>query len=165
MFKVTSQLTNVRPSKTENPELATATSDGMVKINAPGAKLMGLTVKDYVTVVEAEKENGEAGLFLVKGNASNPAEKVAQVGSILSSSSGTQGGTLQFGSGNAWKSLGGNKEHRRVFDISSTPIESEGKNYFEINFVRTEEKLARAKKGEGKAKKATGNADNTQAAV
>ena len=148
-FKVKGQLTNVRPSKTENPELIATCTEGNVKINIPGAKLLGLASGDLVTIVPAETDNGDS-LFVVKGSAGNDGTngepKTPQVGALLSSISGTGAGALQFGSGNAWKELKGNKQTKIVYSISETPVEHEGKSYHELTFSREEAKAVREKK-------------------
>lgn len=143
MFKIKSQLTNVRPTKNESPELTTTPTPGNLKINAPAAKLLNVGVGEYLTIITAETENG-LGSFLTKGNKGN--DDVKQVGSILSSTSENGGGNLQFGSTNAWNELNGNKNVKKVYSISSTPIEFDGVNYFEITFNRDEEKAERKTK-------------------
>lgn len=142
MFKVKSQLTNIRPSKSESPELSTTPTKGNIKLNAPGATKMGLTNGDYVSIVKAEDENGES-LYAVKGNAGD--DKNPQFGSILSSTSGKTGGSLQMSSENAFRELGGNSTTRKVYSIGEA-IESEGKSYYKLNFVREETKAERKAK-------------------
>lgn len=163
MFKVVSQLTNVRPTKNEPPKLITSPSEGMIKINAPAAMAMAIGVKDFAAIVVAEKENGEQGIFIRKGAKADSVAKTPQVGSVLSSHSGTGGGTLQFGSTNAWEQLGGNKDKLRHFDVNITPIESDGVKYYELTFNNETDKTVRAAKGEGKAAKAKKAAEENQA--
>lgn len=153
-MKFLAPLTNVRPSKTDVPELSTAPSSGMLKLNTPGANLLGVTVKDYVTIVPAEKENGDEGFFITKGQAGSTIVdeatgkkvKTSQVGAILSSASGTGTGTLQFGSENAWQTLGGNDVVKKIYTISEEPVEQDGVQYFELVFSRDEAKAVRVKK-------------------
>jgi len=145
MFKVLGTLTNVRPSKTETPELNTAPSNGIIKLNAPACKLLGVTNGDLVTIVPAEDENGKS-LYITKGKAGSETE--SQVGAKLSSAAGKDktGGSLQFGSENAWRELSGNNNEKMVYTINETPVVYEGANYFQITFNRAEAKMARVKK-------------------
>lgn len=150
-MKFLAPLTNVRPSKTDVPELSTAPSSGMLKINTPAANLLGVTSKDYVTIVPAQDEEGNNKFYLAKGHASSTdanGKKIPQVGAILSSASGTGAGALQFGSENAWQTLGGNSEEKKFYTISETPYEQDGVQYFELTFNRSEAKMARKAKGE-----------------
>lgn len=141
-FKVKGQLTNVRPAKTEVPELTITTTGGTMRINAPAAKLMDLTAKDYITVVPAE-ENGQDAYYLTKGHAGNADSKTPQLGSILAASNKGGSGSLGFGSGNAWKELGGNDTDKFIYSISETPVEDGGNKYYRITASRKEPKVAR----------------------
>lgn len=149
MFKPLSQLTNVRPSKSESPELLTSPSSGQIKINAPAAKLLGVSVEDYLTIIDAETDNGKQ-YFVAKGHAANDGSngqpKVAQVGGILSSPSGVAGGTLSWGSQNAWNTLGGNKTTKKIFSIAEEPFNYEGTDYYLLTLVREEAKPIRKSK-------------------
>lgn len=154
MFKVKSQLTNVRPSKSEVPELTTSPSDGQLKINAPAAKLLGVTIKDYLTVVDAEDESG-AAYFLSVGQKGNDGKdgspKQNQIGGILSSTTGAAGGSLAFGSQNAWNALKGNEDIKKIYTISETPVEFEGKQYYKLTFSNDEPKTIRKPRAEKQA--------------
>lgn len=142
-FKILGRLTNVKAPKDENPILTTTPSKGIVKINAPAAKLMGYGVGQYVTIIVAETEKGK-GMYVTQG--AEGTENTNQIGSKLSpSTSGTAGGTLQFSSENAWKELGGNTSKRLIFNIGSTPVENDGQKYWELSFDREEDKQVREK--------------------
>lgn len=148
-FKVIGQLTNVRPPKDESPLLVTTPSKGIIKITAAAAAIMGVSLGDHVTIINAETDNG-VGFFLRQ--IPTVAEGESQNGSKLSAStSGVAGGTLQFSSENAWRQLGGNKENRKVYSVSATPVEDEGVKYFPISYERDEAKQVRESKGEGEA--------------
>lgn len=147
MFKVTKQLTNVRPDKSTSPEVSTTPTSGNVKINANAASKIGVGIGDYVAIVEAEDENGK-GLYLTKGHAGNKEDGKAQYGSILASSSGKEGTALQFSSENAFRSLGGTKEgDKKVYSVGDG-FEHEGSIYYKLDFVRDEARQERKKKVE-----------------
>lgn len=143
MFKVTAQLTNVRPSKSSDAEVSTTPTKGNVKLNAPAAAKIGVLIGDHVAIVEAEDENGK-GLYIVKGNAGDKENKIAQVGAVLASTSGKEGSSLQFSSENAFRSLGGNTtEDKKVFSVAEGFNAPDGKTYYKLDFVRSEAKVAR----------------------
>lgn len=148
MFKVIGSVSNVRPSKSENPELSTTPTNGNIKLNAPGAAKMGITIGDHVAIVKGEDENGIA-LYAVKGNAGSAKGEspvVRQVGSVLS---GKSGGSLLFSSENAFRELQGNKNEKKVYEIGDAEqAEFEGatRTFFKLNLVRTEPKAERAAK-------------------
>lgn len=150
MFKIKGQLTNVRPSKTESPELSTSPSKGMINLNGPAAKLIGVTIKDYVTIIDAQDDDNQDKLYLTTGSAGNDGAngqpKKEQVGAILSSPTGRSGGGLHFGSENAWRNLAGNLTSKKVYAINATPVEHEGKKYYELAYVRDEAKMNRKPK-------------------
>lgn len=145
MFKVIGSVSNVRPAKSENPELSTTPTSGNIKLNAPAAEKMGVTITDHVAIVKAGAD-GEVALYAVKGNAASakgvePVEK--QIGSVLS---GKSGGSLLFSSENAFKELEGNKEDKVVYEIGdSEEAEFEGRTrtFFKLNKIRTEPKAVR----------------------
>lgn len=148
-FKVVQSLSNVRPSKTEEAELSTTPTNGNIKINSPGALRMKLTIKDYVSIVKAQDDDGIA-IYAVKGNAGSgkgetPVKR--QVGSILS---GKSGGSLLFSSENAFRELDGNKENKKIYSISETPVvytyEGVDREFYKLTLVATEEKVARKPK-------------------
>jgi hypothetical protein len=144
MFQVVEQLSNVRPAKSENPELTTTPNKGNMRLNSVAAVKVGVTNDDYVGILKGRDENGE-GLFIFKGTAGS--EDTKQVGSRLASATGRNGGSLLFSSENAYRNLGGNSENNKVYEIGDS-IEHGGVTYFRLNFVREEAKLARTKKGE-----------------
>jgi hypothetical protein len=148
MFKVLSTVSNVRPSKSEEPELSTTPTGGNIRVNAPGAIKIGVAAGEYAAIVKGEDENG-VGLFIVKGNA--PSEKgvqpaVRQVGSVLSGNSG-----LLFSSENAYRELDGNKDENKIYSIGDeAEFEYEGqvRKFYRLNFKSAEPKSVRVKKGE-----------------
>lgn len=150
MFKPKAQLTNVRPSKTESPEINTAPTSGMIKVNAPAARLLGVAAGDYLTIVPADDENGKEQLYLTKGHAANDGSngqpKTSQFGAILSSTSGTGAGTLQFGSQNVWDELKGDANVKKYYSVDENAVEYEGNKYFLLSFAREEVKAARQPK-------------------
>lgn len=148
MFKVLTTVSNVRPSKSEEPELTTTPTRGNMRINAPGAIKLGLVAGDYVAIVKGEDENGE-GLFAVKGNA--PSAKgeqpqVRQVGSVVSGNS-----SLLFSSENAYRELEGNSEENKSYTIGEpVEFEYEGQNrkFYKLSFKESTPKTVRVKKAE-----------------
>jgi hypothetical protein len=145
-FKVIATVSNVRPSKSENAELSTTPTSGNIKLNAPGAEKMGLAAGDYVSIVKGQDENGIA-LYAVKGNAGSEKGEtpvVRQVGSILSGK-----GSLLFSSENAFRELEGNKDEKKVYEIGeavTSEFEGTERQFFKLNFVRSEAKAARTSK-------------------
>lgn len=144
MFKVTS-LTNVRPTKTENPEVSTTPTDGNIKINAPGAKKLGVTLGDYIVVVSANDEEN-AGIYIAKGSEGNKEQNISNIGAKLSSPTNKSGGNLVFSSGNAYKELGGVKTLKKVYSIADEPIVADGVSYYKLTYVRDEIKAVRTEK-------------------
>lgn len=148
MFKLKAQLTNVRPSKTESPELSTSCTDGNMKINSPAAKMLGAVDGDFITIIPADTDEGEK-LFLTYGQSGNDGKdgnaKTPQIGAKLASISGTGAGALQFSSSNAWKELKGDDSTKKIYDIGEA-VEFEGKKYWPLTFNREEEKIARVRK-------------------
>ena len=138
MFKVIGSLSNVRPAKSEIAELSTTPTKGNIKLNAPAAEKMKVTIGDYVAIVKAEDENG-VSLYVVKGNASDESKGVKQVGSILS---GKSGGSLLLSSENAFRELGGNGNDKQVYNLEDA-VEADGASYFKLSFARTEAKMER----------------------
>ncbi|RTK92539.1 MAG: hypothetical protein EKK61_03835 [Rickettsiales bacterium] len=142
MFQVVEQLSNVRPPKSENPELTTTPNKGNMRLNSVAAAKIGVTNDSYVAILKARDENGE-GLFIFKGNEGS--EDKPQIGSRLASSTGHNGGSLLFSSENSYRNLGGNSQVNKVYEIGDS-IEHDGVTYFRLNFVREEAKLARKSK-------------------
>ena len=105
MFKITAQLTNARPTKDETPMVSTTPTTGNMKLSESAASVIGVSTGDYLAVVTAETEEGDA-FFVFAGQAGGEGE--ANVGSKLGNSNGKVGGSLEFSSANTWKQLGGN---------------------------------------------------------
>jgi hypothetical protein len=149
MFKVIAQVSNVRPTKNEEPELATTPTNGNMRLNGPGAKKVGVAEGDYVAIVEAADEDG-TGLYITKGNkgsAKGETPVVRQSGSVLS---GKSGSTLLFSSENAFRTLGGNGEKKQIYSIGDARVEGD-QSYFKLTFSRDEEKVTRDKKATAEA--------------
>lgn len=147
-FKVLAPITNVRPSKSESPELNTAPNKGMIKVNTKTVSLMGLKSGEFLVIVPAQDENGNKDFYITTGNAKTAT--TGQVGAILSSNSESGGGSLSCGSENAWRELGGNKNTKEIYSVSETPVDSDGKSYYKLTHVRSENKVVRVPKGEVK---------------
>lgn len=145
MFKVLATVSNVRPSKSEEPELCTTPTGGNMRINGPGAIKLGVAKGDFLAIVKGEDENGVA-LFAVKGNA--PSEKgvqpvVRQVGSILAGKSG-----LGFSSENAYRELEGSKEESKIYligDAVESEYDGEVRKFFRLTFKASEPRTPRKK--------------------
>lgn len=142
MFKV---LTNVRPSKTETPELSTTPTAGTMKLNSPAASHIKGNVGDYVTVIEDENPNSEFhGQWLMKCAVAVGDE--AQVGSKLASTNKQNGGSLQFSSSNAYQALKGNDNTRVVYTIGDAVEHAEAGTIYKLTFSREETKTEKKKK-------------------
>lgn len=145
-FKVLGNLTNVRPAKTETPELSTTPTSGNIKLNAPAAEKMKVAAGSYVSVAKVDEGDGGTNLYAFVGNETKKDEKgnvtENQVGSILA---GKSGGSLGFSSENAWKELKGNTEKRMVYTLEDARVEG-GVSYYKLTFAREEEKLKREAK-------------------
>lgn len=143
MFK---QLTNVRPSKTESPEVSTTPTNGNIKLNAPAATKLGVNVGDYAVIAT---DNGK--VYIAKGSEGNKENNTPNVGAKLASTNGKNGGSLQFSSENAFREMGGNKDNKRVFAMGDpvdenggTPSEGyTGTLYYELTFTHNEEKVVK----------------------
>lgn len=148
MFKVIGSVSNVRPAKSDNPELSTTPTSGNIKLNSAGAEKMKATAGDYVAIVKAEDESGQA-LYAVKGNKGSEkgAENtVKQVGSILS---GKSGGSLLFSSENAFKELEGNEEEKVIYaigDEQQAEFEGQTRTFYKLSKTGTEPKATRTVK-------------------
>lgn len=143
MFKdKLTQLTNVRPSKSENPEVSTTPTNGNVKLNAPAAAKLGVGVGDFIVIGTAAE-----GIFIYKGSEGNKEQGTPNVGAKLASTNGKNGGSLQFSSENAFRALEGNKDVKKVYSIEDA-IEEEGVSYFKLNYVRDDAKMAKKAQGE-----------------
>lgn len=160
-FTVTRQLTNVRPSKEETPQLVTTPTPGNLRINQPAAAKVGVNNADYLFVIEADNGDGKGKRpWVAKGLApveetdpKDPSKKITKetaVGAKLATSTGKTGGNLTCSSMNAYEFLGGNKSKIRVFDITDEKVTHEGYDFFALEFNSEEEKPVKAAKGEGK---------------
>jgi hypothetical protein len=161
MFNIKNRLTNVRPSKTETPEVSTTPTPGNFKINSPGALALGLKSGDYLDVVDAEV-NGEVKLYIGKGIAPEKVEDgtdekgkakfktvKAGIGSKLASANGKISGTLQASSANTYFTLKGNKESNMIYsiDLENPQVDAEsGTTYYALTFSRQEEKQVKEAK-------------------
>lgn len=140
MFKVQSQLTNVRPTKTTDAEVETTPTSGNIKLNTIACGKLKATAGDYAVVVEASNGDEDAKLYIAKGHAGDKTN--AQIGAKINSTTGKQGGSMIFSSENAYRTLKGTSSEKRVFKLGEG-IESNGTTYFELIFDRTEAKMER----------------------
>lgn len=142
MFKVVSQLTNVRSPKSSEPIVETSSTPGTIKLSSPACEKIGVTNKDYVAVVKGKiSADSEEQIFLVKG--SKTEEK--QFGSKLASSGDKSGGSLGFSSENAYKALEGNENSKKQYVVGEG-VEADGEIYFPLEFKQEVEKTVRKKK-------------------
>lgn len=140
MFKVTSQLSNVRSPKSTEPIVETTPTNGNLKLNAPACEKIGVTNKEYIAIVKGKiNEDAEEAIYIVKGH--KDGEK--QFGSRLASPGDKDGGTLQFSSENAYKALGGCKEEKKQYTVTDGVESSDGNVYFELVFKGSIEKVER----------------------
>lgn len=137
-FKVKANLSNIRPSKSETPELSTSPTSGSLKLNTPAARELGVMPGDYLNVVEATL-NGEDRVFIHKGKKG--------LGSKLAST-GEAGGVLNFSSANAYQALKGASDKKVVYTIDTENVQEseDGTKYFMLTFARDEAKTERKKK-------------------
>ena len=145
-FTIEKRTTNVRPSKTEAPEVSTTPTAGNFKINQPGADVLGVKHGDYIDVVEGSVE-GVKALYVAKGKApiKDEAGKTIEtaVGAKLASANGKLAGTLQASSANTYTALNGNKEENLVYsiDVENPQVDDEsGVTYYALTLVRREPK-------------------------
>lgn len=147
MFKdKLTQLTNVRPSKSENPEVSTTPTNGNVKLNAPAAAKIGVGVGDFIVIGTSEE-----GTFIYKGSEGSKDAGTPNVGAKLASTNGKNGGSLQFSSENAFRALGGNKDVKKVYSIADEAIVEDGVSYYKLEYVRDDAKMAKGSKSESNA--------------
>jgi hypothetical protein len=145
MFQVIGSKTNVRSPKSTVAEVETTPTPGNIKLNSLACSAIGVTLGDYLAVVEAN--DGEANAnYLVKGSAGSEDGKTPQIGAKLNSTSGRAGGSLQFSSENAYKELGGNKVTKKSYTLGEGFLAPDGKTYFKLIFSHEGEKMSRKAK-------------------
>lgn len=143
MFKVTRTLTNVKPAKSTKPEIETAPTPGHFRINPLAYAKMGVTIGDYIAVVEAKEEiEGEVVLsqYVTVGHGG---DGDGNFGSKVSSTNGKDSGSFGFSSQNAWNSLNGNTDEKQVYVLADGIEDEEGNVFFRLVFDRTEPKIER----------------------
>lgn len=157
VFTVTRQLTNVRPSSDETPQLLTTPTPGNLRINQPASESLGVNNGDFLLVIEADNADGKGKRpWVAKGTApvtkpdeKDPSKKItvdAAVGAKLATSTGKTGGNLTCSSMNAYEFLGGNTKSVRIFDVDSTDkVTHEGFTFFALNFKEEEAKTEKKK--------------------
>jgi hypothetical protein len=159
MFEIKRVLTNVRP-KNEEAVLTVAPTKGILKVSETAATRLGLGGGDYVSVLEAQTEEGLSA-FVFKGNAKDEENGINQVGSKCDFSNNGVGGTLQFSSGNAWKTLNGDGDNNVKYAVSETPVVQDGISYFKLTFVSKTPKTIK----NATEKVATSNSDGAMVEV
>lgn len=144
MFKVVSQLTNVRSPKSTEALIETSSTPGTIKLTSPACEKIGVTNKDYVAIVKGKiSEDSEEQIFIVKGNKTED----KQFGSKLASAANKAGGSLGFSSENAYKALEGSKDAKKQY-IVGEGVEADGQIYFPLEFKQEVEKTVRKPKAE-----------------
>lgn len=152
-FVVKQGLANVRPAKTEVPEVATTPTNGNFKINAPGALAIGVKTGDYMNVVIGDLGDGAGDqLFISKGTAAvkDENEKVltSAVGAKLASPNKKMAGTLQASSANIYAAMKGSPDGNVVYTIDHENPQTAGDvTYFRLVYARTEPKMVKKAKG------------------
>lgn len=144
MFKVVESLTNVKPPKSTTPELETAPTPGQFRLNPAGATLLGVIAGDYLAIVRAKEEiAGEevTSTFLTVGYEGG--ENEGNFGSKLGAVSSTGSGTLNLSASNAWATLEGNTDNKRVYNINPEAIVDGDAKYFRIEFSHSIDKQER----------------------
>lgn len=144
MFK---QLTNVRKEKDEKPELVTTPTQGTIKINSSGLSKVNGNLGDYFTVIEDDDTNSPYfGKYLVKGY--GPSEGKNARGAKLSSSTNKNSGAMDFSSGMAWSTLGGNKNTKLHYSIEEgiTSPDPEYGTLYKLSLIKEEAKSPRKEK-------------------
>lgn len=130
------KLGNTRESAANtNPEVAVATTEGVIKLTPPIQSRIGAIIGTYVGIAKAE--DGTFYLYIGGKDGKN------QDGNKLISAAGKNGGTLQFSSKSSWKAMGGNGEETLVFDVAEEAVENDGTEYWALAFKETREKQAR----------------------
>lgn len=138
-FKIKASLSNLRPAKTETPELSTAPTHGQIKLNQPASRALGMRSGDYLNFVEAEV-GGETAYFIAKGRKG--------LGSKLASVGEGGSGTLSFGSASVWVNLKGETASKKVYtiDVENAQEDEENTKYYRLTFSRSEAKSERKAK-------------------
>lgn len=137
MFK---QLTNVQAPKTDQPELNTTPTGGTMKLNLAAGDKIKSGVGDFVAVLEdTDPESEFNGVWLTKGNPKTDTED--QFGSKLSSTTGKNGGSLQFSSELSYRALKGNDNTRMVYSVGDAQTHPQVSNpIYKLTFLREEVK-------------------------
>lgn len=149
MFEIKEVLTNVRP-KNEEAVLIAAPTKGILKVSAIAARRLGITAGDYVSVLTANTDNGLAP-FVFKGSPKNEETGANQVGSKCDFSNNANGGSLQFSSGNVWKTLDGDVNSNTKYSVAETPVSQNGVDYYQLTFVGKTAKTIKEKSSNGAA--------------
>lgn len=172
MFKPGQNLTNVRPPKSETPEITVTPTPGSIKINQPATIALGLRIDDYVGVnigEEIDQDGNETGRkvyavfkgvapVISKDDTTGKEVVVTQAnGAKLSvASAKASSGNLQFSSANVWQQLGGNQEKRKVYGINlENSVEESGITYYEMFLLREEDKMERNTKDKDESEDAS----------
>ncbi len=137
-------LTNVKPPKSNVPELALTPTKGNMRLNPAGLSLLNAGVEGRVTIIEGEDaESGKPVYGICKVAADSG------VGAKLGSATGKKGGSLQFSSANVWQSLGGDTDSRTFFTISEEGVEVDDLGtVYPIELSRVEDKMVRGENDE-----------------
>jgi len=138
MLNIKRKLGNTREaSANANPELAVATTKGVVKLTWPICERIKAPADAYVGIVESEE--GDFYLYVGSKDDNN------QDGNKLTSVTGKEfgGSTMQFSSALTWKSLGGNPDCSMVYGVAEEAVESEGVDYWALSFEGEREKQER----------------------
>ena len=131
------KLGNTRESAANNnPEVAVATTEGVIKLTVPIQTRIGATIGTYVGVAK-DPETDTFYLYIGSKDDKN------QDGNKLISAAGKNGGTLQFSSKSSWKAMGGDGEQTFVYDVATEPVENDGTEYWALEHVATREKQER----------------------
>lgn len=149
MFKIKSNVSNLRPAKTEEAIVSTTATHGNIKLNTNAARMLGLKSGDRVNIVEAED-----GLYIHKS--------WEGLGNKVAATSESGSGTLTFSTAAAWQMLGGNEDTKKQYKISEDVVQTvsdadiaamgeDGEKYrgvpfFKLAFVGEEAKQERKKK-------------------
>lgn len=145
MFKFQS-FTNVRPTKDLGTQIITAPTKGQIKVTPDLAKLLEVGEGDYVQI------GGYDGkVFVVKGSKDLGGGKLAAANK-------TGAGLLTFSSAGAWSQLDGDENFNIHYNVvTDSPIEDEGRVYFELTLDKKVEKQSRKSKEENVSNETTTN--------
>lgn len=163
-FTVKQGLANVRPAKTETPEVSTTPTNGNFKVNSPGAIAIGVKSGDYLNVVLGDLGEGAGNeLFICKGKSAvkttgeDGKEKIVEpaVGAKLASANGKMGGTLQASSSNIYNAMKGNPDGNVIYTIDVENPQVLGEDtYYRLQYARTEPKQVKEKAEKGTSEQA-----------